>query len=84
MSSEELFEFIEEEKNKEKKSPRNKQISSIFKASWRHKTTESFTDLKASNSQNISVYTDNIFENSMDIQERMSLKSPESCRKTFL
>ena len=79
-----MFEFIEEEKTKEKKSPMKRQISFNYKASWRNKTHESFSDPKASNSQNISVYTDNIFENSMEFQEKISIKSPESsARKTF-
>ena len=90
---EELLEFIQEEKFKEKKSPKMKRQISRF-SSIKNRTQDSESDVYRNEarglntSQGISVYTDNMFDVSSEIHDRFSLKSPKNMgyalKKTFL
>lgn len=82
LTSGEIFELLEEN---EKKPTLKRQVS--WKSSnWRgskDRTMESISERKGSNSQVISVYTDNIFEMSSQSQEKMSLMWSSKYHATF-
>ena len=84
LASEEIYEILQEEKDKTPVLKRQVSWKSSYQTS-KNKTTESMSERKGSNSQIISIYTDNLFELSSVSHERLSLmRSPRLHTKIVL